>query len=151
MKPIRNSAKAIIIENNQILLTKNEDQAGYFYLFPGGGQEKGEELKNTVIRECVEEIGYRVLPEDILFIREYIGKNHQYAEWDYDVHQVEFYFKCEIDHEAGIFKATNLDEVQVGMEWIDIDKLDEIRIYPKGLVNQIMNKISKPCYIGDSN
>lgn len=28
---------------------------------------------------------------DIAYIREYLGKNHEFAEWDYDIHQVEFY------------------------------------------------------------
>jgi len=33
---IRNSIKVIIIENNKILLTKNKDESGIFYLLPGG-------------------------------------------------------------------------------------------------------------------
>ncbi|MDF2682566.1 MAG: hydrolase [Brevibacillus sp.] len=43
MKPIRNSAKAVITQNEKILLTKNRDEFGFFYLFPGGGQDHGEE------------------------------------------------------------------------------------------------------------
>lgn len=45
MISIRNSAKAIIIKDGRILLTKNEDQFGTFYLLPGGGQEKGVSLR----------------------------------------------------------------------------------------------------------
>ena len=56
MKPIRNSAKAVIIQNEKILLTKNKDDFGFFYLFPGGGQDHGEELKDAVKRECLEEL-----------------------------------------------------------------------------------------------
>ncbi|MCU6713193.1 NUDIX domain-containing protein [Paenibacillus sp. J5C_2022] len=151
MKPIRNSAKAIIIDECQILLTKNKDHEGFFYLFPGGGQEKGEELKDTLVRECIEELGYRVSVKDIIFIREYIGKNHEHAEWDHEVHQVEFYFECSINNKSDLHKATNPDEVQVGIEWVEINNLDSIRIYPRGLVNQLMNDIRRPCYIGDSN
>ncbi|GAJ98969.1 MutT/Nudix family protein [Geomicrobium sp. JCM 19055] len=60
---IRNSAKAIIIDDNCVLLTKNEDRDGYFYLFPGGGQEHGETLQQTLIRECREEVGKKVTYE----------------------------------------------------------------------------------------
>ncbi|MCZ4151587.1 NUDIX hydrolase, partial [Escherichia coli] len=53
MKPIRNSAKAVIIQNGRLLVIKLEDQYGTAYVFPGGGQEKGEELKDAVARECL--------------------------------------------------------------------------------------------------
>lgn len=151
MKPIRNSAKAIIIINNQILLTKNEDQDGYFYLFPGGGQEKGEELRNAVIRECLEETGCKVAVKDLLFIREYIGKNHEFAEWDSDTHQVEFYFECVIESQGESFNGNNPDADQVGVEWVNLNRLDGIRIYPRGLVKQLQDGNYNPCYIGDSN
>ncbi len=151
MKPIRNSAKAIILQNNRLLLTKNKDEQGFFYLFPGGGQEKGEELKAAVVRECIEEIGCAVEVKDILFIREYIGENHEFANWDSGVHQVEFYFECLIVGNTNFSNGTNPDENQVGVEWIEINKLNEIRIYPRALVKQLMNGLVKPCYIGDSN
>ena len=44
MRHIRNSAKAIIIKDEKILLTKNQDTLGIFYLLPGGGQEPGESI-----------------------------------------------------------------------------------------------------------
>lgn len=96
MKPIRNSAKAVILHEGKLLLTKNQDPEGIYYLFPGGGQEPTEELKDAVVRECVEEIGQAVEVGELLFVREYIGKNHQFAEWDHEVHQVEFYYRCRL-------------------------------------------------------
>ncbi|MGM1048987.1 8-oxo-dGTP pyrophosphatase MutT, NUDIX family [Paenibacillus uliginis N3/975] len=151
MKPIRNSAKAVIIQNERVLLTKNVDQDGIFYLFPGGGQEKYEELKDAVVRECIEEIGCSVKVKDILFIREYIGKNHQFAEWDADIHQVEFYFECEMETKDEVFNGHNPDDAQIGVEWIELARMNEIRVYPDALVKPLMEGISTPRYIGDSN
>lgn len=151
IKPIRNSAKAVIIANDQILLTKNVDADGYFYLYPGGGQEKGEELRDAVIRECIEETGCKVSVKDLLFIREYIGENHEFAEWDSDTHQVEFYFECAIEEEEASLTGHNPDGDQIGVEWIALQQLDEIRVYPKGLTKQLQERNYKPCYIGDSN
>jgi len=151
LKPIRNSAKAVIVDNNRVLLTKNKDDQGYFYLFPGGGQEKGEELKAALIRECMEEIGCKVVVADLVCVREYIGKNHEFAEWDYDIHQVEFYFECRIDGEVQEFKGSNPDSYQVDVEWIECDRLDEIRVYPKTLAEMIRNNQARPIYIGDVN
>ncbi len=84
MKPIRNSAKAIIIHQGKLLLTKNKDNDGFFYLFPGGGQEHGEVLKETLKRECIEELGVQVEVQDLVYVREYIGKNHEFAAWDHE-------------------------------------------------------------------
>lgn len=41
---IRNSVKALIIEDDKILLTKNQDIEGNFYLCPGGGQNMLEKI-----------------------------------------------------------------------------------------------------------
>ena len=70
---IRNSAKAIIVKDSKVLLTKNEDNEGVFYLFPGGGQEHGETLPETVKRECLEEIGQQVEVGELLHK---IGRAH---------------------------------------------------------------------------
>lgn len=45
---IRNSAKAVIMKDSRILLTKNTDRDGVFYLFPGGGQDHSETLAEAV-------------------------------------------------------------------------------------------------------
>ncbi|WP_374019231.1 NUDIX domain-containing protein [Paenibacillus thiaminolyticus] len=152
MTPIRNSAKAVIIDDrNRILLTQNRDRDGLFYLFPGGGQEIGEKLEEAVIRECMEEIGCRVIVNDIWYIREYIGKNHEHAEWDYDVHQVEFYFECRLDGELAMEAATNPDSDQVGVEWIELERLDRIRVYPQRLVKPLQQGLRERRYMGDTN
>ncbi|WP_315371932.1 NUDIX domain-containing protein [Paenibacillus xylanexedens] len=132
MKPIRNSAKAVIVQDGRLLVIRLEDQYGTAYVFPGGGQEKGEELKDAVARECLEEIGQAVNVGELLHIREYIGKNHEFAEWDADIHQVEFYFACSlIDPEATVFEGSNPDDHQVAVEWIELEDLSIIRLYPK--------------------
>jgi 8-oxo-dGTP diphosphatase len=152
MKPIRNSAKAIIIENDKILLTKNKDDFGFFYLFPGGGQEHGEELKDAVKRECLEEIGQKVIVGELAYVREYIGKNHEFSAWDSEVHQVEFYFKCSFASIApAIGEGTNPDKDQVGVEWIEIQHLDEIRLYPRALGKSIKQNEIEFRYFGDVN
>ncbi|SFS80487.1 hypothetical protein SAMN05444972_10842 [Marininema halotolerans] len=47
---IRNSAKAILIHENKLLVIKHKDQDGIFYLLPGDGQIPGETLPGTVKR-----------------------------------------------------------------------------------------------------
>ena len=152
---IRNSAKAILVDGDQILLTKNQDEEGFFYLCPGGGQEHGETLHEAVRRECEEEVGYEVEVSELLHIREYIGKNHEFASFDSGIHQVEFYFLCGLKGEQEQGAApSNPDDHQVGAEWVDIRDLDKYRIYPEALIDYIKkhsNNESAPVYLGDIN
>ncbi|MGE6666363.1 NUDIX domain-containing protein [Paenibacillus xylanexedens] len=152
MKPIRNSAKAVIVQDGRLLVIRLEDQYGTAYVFPGGGQEKGEELKDAVARECLEEIGQAVNVGELLHIREYIGKNHEFAEWDADIHQVEFYFACSlIDPDATIFEGSNPDDHQVAVEWIALEELSQIRLYPKTIGELLLQSGSSSIYLGDLN
>ena len=152
---IRNSAKAIIIQRKMVLLTKNQDTDGYFYLFPGGGQEHGETIQQALIRECMEEVGQQVEIGELLHVREYIGKNHKHASADFDVHQVEYYFISKIVNEIkSNIEPSNPDSHQVGIEWIAINDLPEYRVYPKTLRKYIikhLNGVKSPVYLGDIN
>jgi len=150
VKPIRNSAKAVIIHNGSVLLTKNKDVSGLFYLFPGGGQEKGEELKDAVVRECMEELGAEVEVGELLTVREYIGCHHEFAEWDGDVHQVEFYFSCRLLDPAQSFAhAPNPDELQIGVEWVNLRDLPHKRVFPHALSKHLNREKRPPFYLGD--
>ena len=151
---IRNSAKAIIIQNDKVLLTKNLGNDEFFYILPGGGQEHGETLHQALIRECIKELSQHVEVGKLLHIREYIGKNHEYAAFHSAVHQVEYYFICNIINETESFKPSQPDPEQVGIVWLPIRELLEYEIYPKQLRQYIMQHFyneNAPVYLGDIN
>jgi 8-oxo-dGTP diphosphatase len=153
MKPIRNSAKAIIIQNGKLLATKNQDQFGVFYLLPGGGQEPGETIYEALIRECLEEISAEVEIGEVRFIREYIGKNHEFREFDSDVHQIEYMFLCTLKPGSKLCNGSVPDCNQIGVEWLDLRRFSEYRIYPKALALLILadGQVSGKIYLGDVN
>lgn len=151
-RPIRNSAKAIITENHHILLIKKQDEAGVYYIFPGGGQEKGETLEQAVHRECLEELDVKVQVRELGYIREYIGKNHEFSEMDMEVHQIEFYFRCAIQETSIYGKPPQPDTDQIGVEWLPLQHLADFRIYPKAIVKTVQNHTQgNPVYLGDVN
>jgi 8-oxo-dGTP diphosphatase len=96
MKNIRISAKAVIIENRKVLMIKNIDKDGFWYLLPGGGQRHKETLIQALKRECKEEANIDITVGELLFIREYIGEHHEFREYDRDEHQIELMFSCNI-------------------------------------------------------
>ena len=149
---IRLSIKAIIIKNNKILLTYNRYRGEAFYLLPGGGQKHGEPMDEALKRECLEEIGYHVELGQIVFIRDYIGKNHQFAVEDKEIHQVELMFFCKLLD--GSLKDAQMDDTyQIGVKWIPLKALKDINIYPCILKEAIHSdgSFDEKVYLGDSN
>ncbi len=149
MYPVRNSVKAIIIKDNRLLCIRKTDNQGYYYILPGGGQEKDETFIETVKRECMEEIGARIAVKELKYVREYIGKNHEFKETD-NAHQVEFMFECNLLDEPNIQRANHQDEGQNGIEWVDISGNPEPRVYPKVLIGRLKSDY-KELYWGDVN
>ena len=150
MNAIRNSAKAIIIKNGCLLTVKNYDSDGDWYLLPGGDQNLGESLKEALRRECIEEIGIDVSVGRLRYIREYIGKNHEFSDHDEDAHQVEFMFACEFDEEQPPKLGNNPDAYQVDIAWLPINEIHEYRIYPKLLGDLLLSKVDDDNpYLGD--
>ena len=148
---IRLSIKAIIIEDYKILLTYNRYNGEEFYLLPGGGQKHGEPMDNALKRECLEEIGYHVKLGQLVFIRDYIGKNHQFFEEDQDVHQVELMFSCEL-LDGNLKNAKMADDYQIGVKWIPLKELKEVNIYPSILKEVIHSDgtFDEKVYLGDT-
>ena len=68
-KSHRVGAKAVIIQGNKILL--NEFGNGLYYNLPGGEVEEGELIKESVVREVMEESGLMVEVGKMLYVLEY--------------------------------------------------------------------------------
>ncbi|MBN2830632.1 MAG: NUDIX domain-containing protein [Candidatus Cloacimonetes bacterium] len=149
---IRNSIKAIIIRDNKLLTIKCHDHLGTFYLLPGGGQNHGETMLEAVKRECLEEIGCEVKTGCLLFIREYLADNHEFAKFDAGVHQIEFMFECTINEQCIPKNGHNIDSYQVDVEWLELSKLMDYRLYPQKLRPYLMgNEFEGTIYLGDIN
>jgi 8-oxo-dGTP diphosphatase len=146
---IRNSAKALIEENGKILVIRKRGQHGDYFVFPGGGQEKFETIEQALQRECREEIGVDVTVEDLIFMREYIARNHEFAKDHPNVHQVEFYFSCKIQGKDDPRNGDRMDMDQISVEWVPVARIKDLPIYPQSL-RKTSFKPSK-IYCGDTN
>jgi 8-oxo-dGTP pyrophosphatase MutT (NUDIX family) len=153
MYQLRNSAKAIIIEEGQLLTIKSIDAEGRWYSLPGGGQKAGETLIQAVKRECLEELGIEIEVGPLRYIREYIGVHHEFAEFDFDAHQIEHMFLCTITKKLSSMAGTNPDHGQIGTTWLPVRRLTTYRLYPKYLRPLLANEpdYSGPVYLGDVN
>ncbi|MGB1128013.1 MAG: NUDIX domain-containing protein [Opitutales bacterium] len=130
MRYIRTAARALIILEAKLLAIKMRDHSGVFYILPGGGQRHGETLHEGLQRECLEEIGTPVEVGELLYVREYIGKNHEFRRAHHAFHQVENVFRCSLPNPDGIGPGSERDKKQVGVEWIPLEELAERRFLP---------------------
>jgi 8-oxo-dGTP diphosphatase len=154
MRPVRTSAKAIILHDGKLLALKFQDDKGYWYELPGGGQEPGETLPEAVRRECLEEAGADVEVGELMFVRDYIGKNHEFANQGTSAtfHQVELMFACTMSDPTQIRVGLVPDTCQVSVEWLALEKLDRYRLYPLALRPLIAtHRPGTPVYLGDVN
>jgi 8-oxo-dGTP diphosphatase len=129
-RPIRNSAKALIINDGKLLAIKIRDGGEEWYIMPGGGQESGELLPDAACREAAEELGVRVKPGELAFVVEGVSGE--------SFHRVDLVFQCEY---LGAIEnpALHGDTNQAGWEWLDISTLNRQPLYPSKLRRQIMN------------
>lgn len=128
----RNCGRAIIIKNNKILLQRGRGVYADYYIVPGGKAEELETIEEATIRECMEEMGARIKIKRFLFLREYIGKNHEFPELHSSLHQVDFFFEADL-LEINSELATMPDPDQLSVEWIDLEDVSKVRLFPKFL------------------
>lgn len=149
---VENSTKAIIVVKNEVLLIKNKPQfdLGEWYCLPGGRQNPGENLYETLIRECQEEIAITPKISRLLFVREYIHENHRLKDLGKPTHKIEFMFLISLDKNSKPKQGNTPDPSQKNLEWISLDAIDKINIYPTKLkeLNSLL-KSEKPVYWGD--
>lgn len=152
----RISVKAIIIHQGKILLIRYKSDTDEWYTLPGGGQLFGETIGQTMIRECLEETGYHIIPGNLVFVRDYIGANHEFAEFDMEVHQVELMFLASIKfHELDQDNiGLNVDKDQIDIRWVELSDLEMTPLYPCAIRSLIAKRnfnLNSPVYLGDIN
>lgn len=129
---LRNVARALVIRHNDILMVRKRtpDGGGVRYGLPGGGQRPGESLAQTVVRECLEEIGAAVEVGALLHVAEF---DRPAARGGSPRHQVEFVFRCRVADDYLPQNGRRPDKRQAGVEWIGLQQVDRLDVRPDGM------------------
>jgi 8-oxo-dGTP pyrophosphatase MutT (NUDIX family) len=154
-RPVRPSARAVLVEEDRVLLTHlRHETIGDFYELPGGGIRPGETLEQAVVRETREETGYSVEVRELLWVRDYIAANHRFGHLSPPgFHAVDLIFHCTLA-EAAAVEAHELDSYQIGVEWIDVNQLAGTPLHPAAIKPAVSafltdRTVVKPVYRGD--
>lgn len=148
---IRNSSKALIINNNKILINKcRYDNGDIYYDLPGGGQKEFKSMEEALFREVLEETGYeiRILRFAALTEEIYIGKNNRIRKSGY-AHRIMHIFLAELSGNQQ-FLPTEHDLHQEKSVWLPLEEADTINLLPaalKGKLSMLLHS-SAPFWFG---
>ena len=130
-KIFRYSIKAVIIRDGKLLVESCDYGRGRFCKLPGGGHQWGETMEQALIRECREELNLTVRPERLLFVRDYIAKNHDSPFDDPCFHQAELMFLCTVEDFSPLCNGSIPDGEKQQIRWIEIDRLADSDFFPQ--------------------
>lgn len=134
---IRNSAKALIFRDRSVLLQSCRIDGQVVYLLPGGTQEFGESLDATVRREVWEETRLRIEVAALLWVQEFIARNHMAVIGNGD-HAVQFIFRCIAEADAEIGDGSLPDAAQLGVRWVPLAELPLLTVWPEEVKRRLI-------------
>ena len=142
---IRNAVRALILKDDKVLMLRKETKEGSHFALPGGGQETGESLEETLQRECLEEIGTSVEIKELLHVADYFRARNTRPPTVR--HAVEFLFICQVPDNYEPRNGENPDKHQVEVLWAHIEELSHLPIFPKSLVANLLGMQGKSSHV----
>lgn len=136
---IRNTARALIVRDNFLLvLAKTDEVKGDRYSLPGGGQDVGESLSSTLVRECEEEINTSVEVGELLQVAEF----HKIKTDEIIQHQLEFLFRCTLPEDYIPCNGPEPDRHQFDVRWIPFEEVAMARFSPSYLSETVLTYLT---------
>lgn len=142
---IRNAVRALILKDDKVLMLRKENKEGIRLALPGGGQETGESLQQTLQRECLEEIGSTVEIKELLHVADYFRTRN--TKPPTIRHAVEFLFVCQVSDDYEPRNGANPDKYQVEVFWAELEELSRLPIFPKSLVANLLGLQGKSGHV----
>lgn len=148
---IRSAAKAVIVHEGKVLLNRCVSRrSGVYFDLPGGGQNQYESMEEAVIREVLEETGYRIRVDGLLALAEEIYDDAQVRNRHPDyAHRILHIFSARLA-DARRRECTEKDGQQEESVWVRVDEADTLAFRPALLSGKISSLIAgnHPQYLG---
>jgi len=117
---------AIIMRGDEILLTDEYRMGMVMTKFPGGGHEWGEGLRETVIRECEEELNQTPLQAEHFYTSDFFVAS-AFRETD---QLISIYYAVQLPDPGAVVVAQSLNELSElegaqQFRWMKLDQLHE--------------------------
>ncbi len=127
---------AVIVRNNKLLAQKNIADNSYYLV--GGRVSFGESSEDALVREIKEELGTFITDYNPLWVNEcfFIDNGQKF-------HEIGIYYLVDISNtdfrcSDAVFETKEENRTNT-YEWLDIDNLENIELYPKFIKEEIKN------------
>ena len=124
MARINKRVAGIVVKDGQVLLMHRFKNGEEYWVFPGGGQEDGETLEETVVREIEEETSIQVRPIKLLY------------KISWDIEGENYFYLCEYLSGTPELRVDSEEyqKMQGGEQsyipcWVDISEVPKLTLY----------------------
>ncbi|HEU5139410.1 MAG TPA: NUDIX domain-containing protein [Bacillales bacterium] len=131
---MRNRGAGIILDAGRIALIKRVRDGETYYVFPGGGMERGETPEEAAIREVFEELGVTVTLKGSPIVSERVDGSKEY------------YYISEIV--SGSFGTGSGEEYTLNQNrgsympiWVDLKEIKSLDVRPKEIAARLIEKV----------
>ncbi|NIY73912.1 NUDIX domain-containing protein [Marivivens donghaensis] len=138
-RPIRLATRAIIMNEDKLLIVNAWRGRTHLWCAPGGGAEPHQSLPANLSREVFEETGITVKVGEPCLVNEF-------HDPEGDFHQVDIYFRCEIVSGDLHGEWTDPEGVVSHRRWVTRAELSKIRLKPDSLAAVAWRDPDAPTY-----
>lgn len=128
VKPILINVRGAIIQKDQVLLLKMNDESGMYFTFPGATVHHGESLYEALHRGVTISTGAKVDIGRLLMVWEYIPEREQHRYGDRQ--KLTVLFLARIMPGAKPSQPIISDPNQIDVLWMPLDALEDLPVIP---------------------
>ena len=145
----RLAVRAILIEDDKILLEQFQDANESWYVTPGGGVDENETIEEAFHRELREELGVQAEFGAVAFIREIIADRLAVTNLPRGFHQVEVFVYGRL-RPGQTLQMLAPDPSQIGLVWVPLAELHTLPFFPRDLIAEFQARAFPRFYYGHS-
>ena len=125
-RPVRLAVRAVILQDDRLLLVNAYPGRTDLWCAPGGGVEPHSSLPDNLARELLEETGLAITVGAPCLVNEF-------HDPDGPFHQVDIYFRCRVASGAIPDGWTDPEGVVTDRRWVTREELRGLRVKPDTL------------------
>ena len=125
-RPVRLAVRAVILQDDRLLLVNAYPGRTDLWCAPGGGVEPHSSLPDNLVRELFEETGLAITVGAPCLVNEF-------HDPDGPFHQVDVYFRCTVASGPIPDDWTDPEGVVIARRWVTREELRGLRVKPDAL------------------